>query len=100
VLRPDLLRGDIMTTPVTTVLYVCVHNAGRFQMAEAFTNRLAQERGLHRHPATGQCRVTFVRRVFRPGFGSFSNTSTSRLADASSSAPTCVWATRPSRSIK
>lgn len=29
-----------------TVLYVCVHNAGRSQMAEAFTNRLAQERGL------------------------------------------------------
>ncbi len=35
-----------MTTPVTTVLYVCVHNAGRSQMAEAFTNHLAQERGL------------------------------------------------------
>ncbi len=29
-----------------TVLYVCVHNAGRSQMAEAFTNQLAQERGL------------------------------------------------------
>ena len=29
-----------------TVLFVCVHNAGRSQMAEAFTNRLAQERGL------------------------------------------------------
>lgn len=29
-----------------TVLYVCVHNAGRSQMAEAFTNRLAAERGL------------------------------------------------------
>jgi len=29
-----------------TVLYVCVHNAGRSQMAEAFTNKLAQERGL------------------------------------------------------
>ncbi|MGC5340684.1 low molecular weight phosphatase family protein, partial [Escherichia coli] len=29
-----------------TVLYVCVHNAGRSQMAEALTNHLAQERGL------------------------------------------------------
>ena len=29
-----------------TVLYVCVHNAGRSQMAEAFTNRLALERGI------------------------------------------------------
>ena len=29
-----------------TVLYVCVHNAGRSQMAEAFTNHLAKERGL------------------------------------------------------
>ncbi len=28
------------------VLYVCVHNAGRSQMAEAFTNHLAQEKGL------------------------------------------------------
>ena len=29
-----------------TVLYVCVHNAGRSQMAEAFTNKLAQEQGI------------------------------------------------------
>lgn len=29
-----------------TILYVCVHNAGRSQMAEAFTNALAKERGL------------------------------------------------------
>lgn len=29
-----------------TVLYVCVHNAGRSQMAEALTNHLAQARGL------------------------------------------------------
>lgn len=29
-----------------TVLFVCVHNAGRSQMAEAFLNRLAAERGL------------------------------------------------------
>lgn len=28
------------------VLYVCVHNAGRSQMAHALTNALAQERGL------------------------------------------------------
>lgn len=28
------------------VLFVCVHNAGRSQMAEAFFNRLAKERGL------------------------------------------------------
>ena len=31
---------------MNTILYVCVHNAGRSQMAEAITNRLAQERGL------------------------------------------------------
>lgn len=29
-----------------TVLFVCVHNAGRSQMAEAFVNRMATERGL------------------------------------------------------
>ena len=29
-----------------TVLFVCVHNAGRSQMAEAFVNHLARERGL------------------------------------------------------
>ena len=29
-----------------TVLFVCVHNAGRSQMAEAFANRLATERGM------------------------------------------------------
>lgn len=29
-----------------TVLFVCVHNAGRSQMAEAFVNHLAKERGL------------------------------------------------------
>lgn len=29
-----------------TILYVCLHNAGRSQMAEAYTNNLAQERGL------------------------------------------------------
>jgi protein-tyrosine-phosphatase len=29
-----------------TILYVCVHNAGRSQMAEALTNKMAGERGL------------------------------------------------------
>ena len=29
-----------------TVLFVCVHNAGRSQMAEAFVNHLARQRGL------------------------------------------------------
>lgn len=29
-----------------TALFVCVHNAGRSQMAEALTNHLAAERGL------------------------------------------------------
>jgi arsenate reductase len=29
-----------------TVLFLCVHNAARSQMAEAFTNTLARERGL------------------------------------------------------
>lgn len=31
---------------MTHILYVCVHNAGRSQMAEALTNHLAAERGL------------------------------------------------------
>lgn len=31
---------------MNTVLFVCVHNAGRSQMAEAFFNRLARDRGL------------------------------------------------------
>jgi arsenate reductase (thioredoxin) len=31
---------------VKPVLFVCVHNSGRSQMAEAFFNRLAEERGL------------------------------------------------------
>ena len=31
---------------MTTVLFVCVHNAGRSQMAEAFVNHFAKERGL------------------------------------------------------
>lgn len=35
-----------MSEAPKTVLFVCVHNAGRSQMAEAFTNQLALERGL------------------------------------------------------
>lgn len=31
---------------MSEVLFVCVHNAGRSQMAKALFNRLAQERGL------------------------------------------------------
>ena len=31
---------------MTTILYVCVHNAGRSQMAEAMTNHLAREHAL------------------------------------------------------
>ena len=34
---------------MTTILYVCVHNAGRSQMAEAFTNHFAAERSLAVH---------------------------------------------------
>lgn len=34
-------------TDVRTVLYVCVHNAGRSQMAEALTNHLANQRGVN-----------------------------------------------------
>lgn len=30
-----------------TILFVCVHNAGRSQMAEAFLNAMAAERGLN-----------------------------------------------------
>ena len=32
-----------------TILFVCVHNAGRSQMAEAMLNRLASDRGLEVH---------------------------------------------------
>jgi arsenate reductase len=39
-LRKGLLRA-------MKVLFVCVHNAGRSQMAEAFTNLLAQEQRLN-----------------------------------------------------
>lgn len=33
------------TTKLPNVLFVCVHNAGRSQMAEAFLNRLARGKG-------------------------------------------------------
>jgi arsenate reductase (thioredoxin) len=33
--------------PMTRVQFVCVHNAGRSQMAEAFFNVLAKERGIN-----------------------------------------------------
>jgi arsenate reductase (thioredoxin) len=39
-----LLRGEVR---MKRVLFVCVHNAGRSQMAEAFFNRLARQRGLN-----------------------------------------------------
>ena len=32
---------------MTTVLFVCVHNAGRSQMAEAFLNAMAAQRSVH-----------------------------------------------------
>jgi arsenate reductase len=34
---------------MTRILYVCVHNAGRSQMAEALTNHLAAQRGIAVH---------------------------------------------------
>jgi arsenate reductase len=34
-----------MSETPKTVLFVCVHNAGRSQMAEAFTNHLAKAKG-------------------------------------------------------
>ena len=39
-----------------TVLFVCVHNAGRSQMAEAFVNKLASERGLPVRGSLGRAR--------------------------------------------
>ncbi len=43
-LRAGLLRDG--GKRMKTMLFVCVHNAGRSQMAEAFTNAIARERGL------------------------------------------------------
>lgn len=37
---------DLTHSKHTNVLYVCIHNAGRSQMAEAFTNAIAARRGL------------------------------------------------------
>jgi len=34
-----------MTDRIKTILFVCVHNSGRSQMAEAFFNRLAKGKG-------------------------------------------------------
>jgi protein-tyrosine-phosphatase len=39
--------GGFRVLLVKTALFVCVHNAGRSQMAEAFVNHLAKERGLN-----------------------------------------------------
>ena len=44
-----LLRAGLLlnaTDAMKTVLFVCFHNAGRSQMAEAFFNHFARERGL------------------------------------------------------
>lgn len=38
--------ADQKAFTMKTILFVCVHNAGRSQMAEALTNKLAEERGL------------------------------------------------------
>lgn len=40
-----LLRGELSMT-VKRVLFVCVHNAGRSQMAEAYLRFMAAERGV------------------------------------------------------
>jgi arsenate reductase len=67
----QVLRG--MTEPPTTpvpcsppvlrVLFVCVHNAGRSQMAEAFVNHYARERGL---PVVGESAGTMGGKVLNP----------------------------------
>lgn len=46
-----------------TVLFVCVHNAGRSQMAEAFVNHLARERGL---PVRGESAGTVAGEKINP----------------------------------
>lgn len=43
-LQPRTLRGK--EHRMSDILFVCVHNAGRSQMAKALFNRLAQEQGL------------------------------------------------------
>ncbi|MBC8104377.1 MAG: arsenate reductase ArsC [Cytophagales bacterium] len=42
----NTIKAPRAVKAVKTVLFVCVHNAGRSQMAEAFTNHLAQKRGV------------------------------------------------------
>jgi len=44
-------RGFSMGSNLATVLFVCVHNAGRSQMAEAFLNEISGER--HRGMSAG-----------------------------------------------
>lgn len=46
-----------------TVLFVCVHNAGRSQMAEAFVNHFARERGL---PVRGESAGTVAGEKINP----------------------------------
>lgn len=48
---------------MTTILYVCVHNAGRSQMAEALTNHLAAQRGL---PVRGESAGTAAGKQVNP----------------------------------
>lgn len=45
------------------VLYVCVHNAGRSQMAEALTNHLAKQKGLD---VTGESAGTVGGKALNP----------------------------------
>lgn len=44
--RHAVLPWSAKKKPMKNVLFVCVHNAGRSQMAEAFVNHYAKERGL------------------------------------------------------
>jgi len=53
--------GDPMKP--TKILYVCVHNAGRSQMAEAFTNAIAVKMGL---PFIGISAGTFEGKTLNP----------------------------------
>lgn len=52
-----------MSKPMTTILFVCVHNAGRSQMAEAFVNRFAAE---HHYPIRGLSAGTEAGRQVNP----------------------------------
>lgn len=46
-----------------SVLFVCVHNAGRSQMAEAFVNKLVAERGLE---VRGESAGTMMGKTLNP----------------------------------